>query len=110
MSVEQLHQKAEELSDAAMAPGKTVAAGIQAIAAAHADYSKKAVQEGSEFMTKLAGLKVPGDVMALQTEYAKTSYEGFVAETKKISELYMDLAKQACQPIESWAAKMTPSS
>jgi hypothetical protein len=108
-NVEQLKLEAEEPSDAAMASGKSVAAGIQAIAAAHADYSKKALQEGTEFITKLAGLKVPGDVMTLQSEYAKTSYEGFVAETKKISELYVELAKQAYQPIEGWVGKMTPS-
>jgi phasin family protein len=108
-NVEQLQQNAEEQSDATMASGKTVAAKIQAIATAHADYTKKAVQDGSEFMTKLASLKVPGDVMALQSDYAKTSYEAFVAETKKISELYADLAKQAYQPLESWATKVTPS-
>jgi phasin family protein len=108
-NVEQLQQQAEQQSDTAMASGNTVAARIQAIAAAHADYTKKAVQDGSEFMTKLASLKVPGDVMALQSDYAKTSYEAFVAETKKISELYADLAKQAYQPLESWATKMTPA-
>jgi phasin family protein len=109
-NVEQLQQKAELQGDAAMASGKTVAAKIQAIATAQADYTKKALQDGSEFITKLASLKAPGDVMALQSDYAKTAYEGFVAETKKISELYVDLAKQACEPLESWAAKMTPSS
>jgi phasin family protein len=108
-NVEQLQQGIEEQSDPATASGKTVAARIQAIAAAHADYTKKAVQEGSEFMTKLADLKVPGDVMALQSDYAKTSYEAFVAETKKISELYTDLAKQAYEPLESWATKVTPA-
>jgi phasin family protein len=108
-NVEQLQHNVNEQSDAAMASGKTVAAGLQAIATAHADYSKRALQEGSEFMTKLTSLKSPADMMALQSEYAKKSYEEFVAETKKISELYVDLAKQAYQPIEGWAAKMTPS-
>jgi phasin family protein len=106
-NIEQLQQKIKQQSDAAMASGKTVAAGIQAIATAHADYSKKALQEGSEFMTKLASLKAPADVMALQSEYAKKSYEEFMAETKRISELYVDLAKQAYQPIEGWATPST---
>jgi phasin family protein len=108
-NVEQLQQKVKEQSDAAMASGNAVAARVQAIAAAHADYTKKALQDGSEFMTKLASLKVPGDVMALQSAYAKTAYEEFVAESKKISELYVDLAKQAYQPLEGLVAKMTPS-
>jgi phasin family protein len=108
-NIEQLQQQAKEQSDAAMASAKTAAASVQAIAAAYSDYTKKAFQEGSEFMTKLASLKTPSDVMALQSEYAKTAYESFVAETKKISELYADLAKQACKPLEGMVAKMAPS-
>jgi phasin family protein len=107
-NVEQFQQKAKEQSDAAMASGTAVAARIQAIAAAHADYTKKALQDGSEFMTKLASLKAPGEIMALQSDYAKTAYEAFVAEGKKISELYVDLAKQTYKPLEGLVAKMTP--
>jgi phasin family protein len=108
-NVEQFQQKAQEHSDAAMASANNFAASVQAIAAAHADYTKKALHDGSEFVTKLASVKAPSDLMALQSEYAKTAYETFVAETKKISELYADLAKQAFKPLESLAAKMTPS-
>ena len=108
-NVEQFQQKAKEQADAAMASAATVAASVQAITAAHADYTKKALQDGSEFMTKLASLKAPTDLMALQSEYAKTTYESFVAETKKISELYADLAKQAYKPLQGLVAKMTPA-
>jgi len=106
-NVEQLQQNAQQQSEAAMASANTVAASVQAITAAYSDYTKKALADGSEFMTKLASLKTPSDVMALQSEYAKTAYESFVAETKKITELYADLAKQAYKPLEGFAAKMT---
>lgn len=43
----------------------------------------------------------------LQTEYAKTSYETFVAESQKIGELYTDLAKQAFKPFEGIVAKVS---
>lgn len=99
-NVEQLQQQAKEQSDAAMASANHVAASVQAITAAYSEYTKKAFQDGSEFMVKLASLKTPSDVMALQSEYAKTAYEEFVAEAKKISGLYADLAKQAYKPIE----------
>ena len=72
-NVEQFQQKAKEQSDAAMASVNTLAASVQAITTAHADYTKKALQDGSEFMTKLTSLKAPGDFMSLQSEYAKTS-------------------------------------
>ena len=108
-SVEQFQQKAKEQNDAAMVSANSVAASVQAITAAHADYTKKTLQDGSEFITKLANLKAPSDVMALQSEYAKTTYEAFVAEAEKISELYADLAKQTYKPFEGLAAKMAPS-
>jgi phasin family protein len=108
-NVEQLQQNVQQQSDAAMASANTVAASVQAITAAYSDYTKKALADGSEFMTKLASLKTPSDVMALQSEYAKTAYESFVAETKKISELYAELAKQAYKPLEGFVAKMTPT-
>jgi len=47
-----------------------------------------------------------GDVdVQVQTEYAKTSYEGFVAKASKIGELYADLAKESYKPFESMFAK-----
>ena len=108
-NVEQFQQKAKEQSDLAMASATTLAASLQAITTAHAEYTKKAVQDGSEFITKLTSLKTPGNFMSLQSEYAKTTYETFVAEAKKISELYADFAKQAYKPLEDMVAKMTPT-
>jgi phasin family protein len=108
-SVEQFQQKAKEQSDAAMASAKTLAANVQAITTAHADYTKKAIQDGSEFIAKLTSLKAPADFMALQSEYAKSAYETFAAEAKKISELYANLAKQAYKPLEGLVAKVTPA-
>jgi phasin family protein len=108
-SAEQLQQHAKEQGDAAMASANDLAASVQAITAAYSEYTKKALADGSEFMTRLATLKTPSDVMALQSEYAKTAYESFLAETKKISELYADLSKQAYKPLEGFAATMTPT-
>ena len=104
-SAEQRQQHAKEQSDAAMASAN-LAASVQAITAAYSEYTKKALADGTEFMTKLASLKTPSDVMALHGEYAKTAYDGFAAEAKKMSELYGDLAKQAFKPLEGLVARM----
>ena len=107
-NVEQFQQKAREQSDSAISSVNTLTAHVQAITVAHADYTKKAIEDGSEFIAKLTSLKAPGDFMALQSEYAKTTYETFVAEAKKISELYADLAKQSYKPLNGLVAMMTP--
>jgi len=43
----------------------------------------------------------------VQSEYLKSFYADFVAQSTKISELYADLAKQAYKPLEGAIAKAT---
>jgi gas vesicle protein len=84
---------------------KDLATSVQTIATAHADYAKKAMQDGSEFFSQLTSVKEPAKVMELHREYAKNSYETFVAEAKKISELYTDFFKQTTKPLQDLVAK-----
>jgi phasin family protein len=100
-NVEQIQQAVKDQGDAA----HTFATSVQAIATAHADYAKKAMQDGSEFISKLTSVKEPAKVMEVQSEYAKNAYETFVAESKKISELYADLFKQTTKPLEALMTK-----
>jgi phasin family protein len=101
MTSEQIQQTAKDLGDAAMSSAKTLATAVQTIATAHADYTKKAMQEGTDFFTKLTSVKEPAKVMELHSEYVKSAYETFVADSKKISELYADLFKQTTKPLEA---------
>jgi len=103
--VEQIQQATKDQGDAAMASAQTLATFLQTIATAHADYAKRAMQDGSEFISKLTSLKEPTKVMELQSEYVKNAYETFVAEAKKISELYTDFFKQTAKPLEAFIAK-----
>ena len=41
----------------------------------------------------------------IQSEYAKSAYEGFVAGATRIGELYADLAKETYKPFETVVAK-----
>ena len=45
----------------------------------------------------------------VQTEFAKSAFETFVAETQKIGALYGDLAKQAYKPFGCFLTKITPT-
>src|SRR4029450_4430435 len=78
--VEQIERAHKDRGDAAMAPGQTLATSRQTIETAHADYAKRAMQDGSEFISKLTSLKEPTKVVELQSEYVKNAYETFVAE------------------------------
>lgn len=102
---EDLQTVSKENADLAMKSMGAVSKGAQAIAVEMADYSKKAFEDGSAALEKLFGVKSFEKAIELQTEFAKTSYEGFVAKASKIGELYADLAKETYKPFESMIAK-----
>ena len=95
----------KENVDATLKSFGAISKSGQAIAVELADYSKKAFQDGSAALEKLFGVKSLDKAIEVQTEYAKTAYEGFVAEATKLGELYTDLAKETYKPFEGMFAR-----
>jgi hypothetical protein len=79
--------------------------GAQAIASEVQDYSKKALDAGSAHVEKLLAVKAFDKALELQTAFAKSSYEGFLAHVTKVGELYGDFAKEAAKPFEAMIPK-----
>ena len=102
---EDLQQVGKENMDIAMKSIGAVSKSAQAIVVEVTDYSKKAFEESTAALEKLFGAKSLEKAIELQTEYAKSAYEGFVAEATKIGELYADLAKESYKPFETMMAK-----
>ena len=89
--------------------GTSLQSGVQAIATAYGDYTKKSFEDTKSYVEKLSGVKSLDKVLEVQTEYAKSAYEMFVADAQKIAGLYTDLAKQTFKPLENIAAKFAPA-
>ena len=104
-NLEDLQQVGKDNVDVALKSVGVFSKGAQAIAAEVADYSKKAFEDGTAALEKLFGVKSFDKAIEVQSEYAKTAYEGFVAKASKIGELYADLAKESYKPFESMFAK-----
>ena len=104
-NAEQIQQATKDFGEAATTSAHTYATSLQTVASAHAAFAKQLMQHGAEFVSQLASIKEPVKLIELQSEYAKNAYETFVAETKRISELYSDLFKQATKPFEDLVAK-----
>ena len=109
VKVEDIHQYGKEQFGTAVASATTLQNGLQAIASAYGDYTKKSFEDTKSFVEKLSGVSSLDKAIEVQTEYAKSAYETFVAESQKIAGLYTDLAKQTFKPLESMAAKFTPA-
>lgn len=106
VKVEDFQNYSKEQVDAAVQSMSSLTKSVQAIAAAMSDYSKKAFEDNSAFVEKLAGVRSFDKAIELQTEFGKASYEKFVAEATKIGEMYADLAKECYKPVESYMTKL----
>ena len=109
LKVEDMQQYGKEHLDTVVASATTVQTGLQAIASAYGEYTKKSFEDTKSFVEKLSGVKSLDKAMEVQTEFAKSAYETFVAESQKIAGLYTDLAKQTFKPLEGMVAKFTPA-
>jgi hypothetical protein len=102
-------QDSKEQINTADASTNSFAGGFQAIATAYGDYTKKSFEDTRSFVEKLSGVKSLDKAIEIQTEFAKSAFETFVAESQKIGALYRDLAKQSYKPFDGSSAKTTPT-
>jgi hypothetical protein len=102
-------QDSKEQIDSAGATMNSFAGGCQAIATAYGDYTKKSFEDTRSFVEKLSGVRSIDKAIEIQTEFARSAFETFMAESQKIGALYGDLARQSCKPFGDLAAKMTPT-
>lgn len=109
VKVEEIQQYGKEQFDTVVASATSLQQGFQAIATSVGDYSKKSFADTTAFVEKLAAVKSLDKAIEVQTEYAKSAFETFVAESQKIAAIYADLAKQSFKPFEGLAAKLVPA-
>jgi hypothetical protein len=102
-------QDGKEQIDAVGASTNSFPAGFQAIATAYGDYTKKSFEDTRSFVEKLSGAKSLEKAIEIQTDFAKSALETFVAQSQKIGALYRDLAKQSYKPFGGLPAKTTPT-
>jgi phasin family protein len=105
MTTDEMQRLGKDNMDMALNSFGVWGKSAQAIMVEVVDYSKKSVEGSAAAWEKLLGAKSFEKAVEVQNDYLKSSYEGFVAEATKLSELYADLAKEAYKPFESAIAK-----
>jgi hypothetical protein len=91
--------------DAAVSSFAEANKALQAIAAEITAYSKKTFEDGTRAFEQLLGAKSFGQVIEIQSQYARMVYEAHVAELSKLGEMYAGLTRNAYKPVEQAAAK-----
>ena len=90
--------------DAALKSFGAVSKGAQAIAVETADFAKKSFEQSTATVEKLLGAKTLDKAIEIHTDFLKSTYEGLVAQSTKIGELYANVAKDAFKPYEGIVA------
>jgi hypothetical protein len=98
----------KENVDAALKSFGVASKGLQTIAVESSDFTKKSFEQGTAVVEKLVAVKTIDKAFEIQAEYAKSAYEGLVAQATKMGELYTAMAKDAFKPFEAVIAKATP--
>ena len=103
-SFEDIQKYSKDQMEAATAASATITKSVQAIAAETTEYSKKSLESASAAFEKLIAAKSLDGAIQVQTDYAKSAYEAFVSQSKKLGEMYAGLAKEMMKPVEAVVA------
>ena len=104
---ENIPQLVKDQQDAFKTTAESFSKATQRISEETARYSEQSFKNWTAFVEKFRGAKTFEDAIKLQTEFAKSSYESFVAQSTKMFELFTSLGKEAYKPIETNIAKAT---
>lgn len=104
-NVEDFQKFNKEQLEAVAASAESVTKGVQQIAAEATDFSKKSFETSSAYLEKIVGVKSFDSAIEINSEFAKSNFDGLVAQISKVTELYSNLAKEAFKPVDGVIAK-----
>jgi phasin family protein len=78
--------------------------GFETLSKVAADFTKTTVADAQANMKTLSAVKTPKEFFDVQTSVMKSSYEKFVGEMSKFTELYMKVAGDVTAPMSNRAA------
>jgi hypothetical protein len=91
--------------DVALKAADAVTKGLQAIATEAADYSKRSFEAGTAALEKLTAAKSVETAVAVQSDFVRSAYEGYVGQVTRFGEIVADMAKSAAEPYQSLFGK-----
>ena len=105
-NIEDLQKFGKDQFDAASKTASTLSKSAQHIVTEQTDYSKKALELSTATVEQLMNAKSLEKAFEIQSEYAKRAYEGFVAQSTKLGDMFSSFAKEAFKPVEASFAKV----
>ena len=104
---EQFQQATQRGFEAANLSLNQVSLDFQALAAEVTDYSKRTLDDVFQTWEQLLRARTVEDFIEIQTRYAQKAYETHTKEMTKLTELCLNVTRNATKPIEQTAKKFT---
>ena len=98
--LDEMHRLSKESVERMMASFGAVSRGWQTLAVEMTEVSKKAFEANSSHLGQLLAVRTLDKAVELQSDYARTAYQGLVAEASKVNGMVVDMAKEAVKPFE----------
>lgn len=89
----------KETLEAVIASSNVVAKGVEDLGQEIAAYAQQAAEKNIATAQKLFAVKNVKDAMDLQAEWAKSAFDGFVAESTKLQDMSMQVSTKASEPL-----------
>ena len=90
--------------DAVVESSKVAMKGFESLSQEAADYTRRSFETATAAMRNLAAVKTPAELMKLQSDYVRQTFDSMVAETSKHTEAMIKLASDVAQPISNRVA------
>lgn len=110
-AVKRTQKAAEELAELTRAnieaivdAGRIAVEGTRALGQNVVASSREGVEQAADAVRSFAEAKSPTELLQLQGEFARSSFDRMVAETSKLTESMVKLAGEAIQPISNRAS------
>lgn len=87
--------------EAFVASTKVVAKGLETVGQEVAEYSRKSFEDASAALKSFTEVKSATDFFRLQSDFARSQFDGLVAEGSKLSETMIKLAGDVAEPLAS---------
>lgn len=75
--------------------------GAESVGKAYFDFAQASAEASVEATKAMMGAKTVKDLVDIQSDYARTSFDNFMAESTRISEMTVKLANEAFAPIQA---------
>jgi hypothetical protein len=102
---EDMQKFSKDQVDVAMASIGAFSKGMQALASEAADYSRTSFEAGGAAMEKLLSAQSLDKAVAVQSDFVRSAYEGYVGAATKFGEIVAEMAKTAYKPYEGLVGK-----